>query len=75
MSRSYRKTLIRKERNPKMKRFANRIIRRKIKNPDFTNLKDGGHYRKIFDYWHISDWGYRYDPKTDYKYIRWYKNK
>jgi len=58
MARSYKKTPILKDRNPYMKTFANRIVRRRLSKPDY-GLANGKAYRKVVNSWDICDWVFR----------------
>ena len=52
MSKSYKKNPIVKDRNPRMKKYANRKFRR---TADKDYLLQGGLYKKNFESWDISD--------------------
>ena len=55
MSKSYKKNPIVKDRNPGMKKCANRKFRRTA-NGDY--LLQGGLYKKSFESWNISDYSH-----------------
>jgi len=55
MSRSYKKNPIVKDRNPWMKKYANRKLRRTA-NGDL--LLQNGSYKKAFESWEISDYAW-----------------
>lgn len=52
MSRSYKKTPLFCDRDPFMKRYYNRVIRRKR----LIDIPNGGHYRKMNCPWAICDY-------------------
>lgn len=58
MSRSYKKHHCVKDHNKFMKRYANRCVRRYLKNPE-VELK-GNAYRKFVESWDICDWIFYY---------------
>ena len=60
MSRSHKKFFCckDKERNPFMKRYANRCVRRALNN-DFDLELQHNSYRKFYDSWEISDYRFQ----------------
>ena len=66
MSRSYKKFPVRKQQADKdMKRFANKAVRRT------EDIPNGGSYKKCFESWEISDWGYIWTKQDAIN--NWYK--
>jgi len=58
MSRSYRKSPVIKDNGKgkkKQKAIANRVVRRKLKNPDYV-VPNGGSYTKEYESWRIADY-------------------
>lgn len=68
MSRSYRKNKILKDKNRWNKKYANRIVRRKMKKNLGLPHKDSD-YKKYYESWNISDYAFMYHSYQD-----WYKN-
>ena len=62
MSRSRRKSICRKMRNPFMKNQANRRVRRFTKE-----LSNGKEYKKLFCSWMISDYGCFYASQREFQ--------
>lgn len=60
MARSYKKAFV-KDRNPFMKNYANRLLRRHHYD---TEIPSGKHYRKWFESWSISDWSWSIEEPT-----------
>ncbi len=58
MARTYKKAWV-KDRNPFMKNYANRIVRR-----ERSDIPDGKQYRKFFCSWSISDWSWEWPEPT-----------
>lgn len=56
MSRSYKKEPVVKDYNRDSKKYANRKVRRKFKNCDYSN---GNAYRKLCCSWDICDYKFR----------------
>lgn len=66
MSRSYRKNTVLKDKNKWEKKYANHIVRQKMKRYiDFPH-KDSD-YKKYYESWNISDYACMY-----YSYQDWY---
>lgn len=75
MSRSYRKnTFVQDQGNKKAgKKFANRRVRRRMKNIDFFSSL--GSYKKLYESWDICDYTWGYLSYQDfYHYNRKYYN-
>ena len=64
MSRSHKKHFCCKDRNPYMKRYANRRVRQAL-NRDFDLELQHSDYRKFFRSWEICDWRF-YETWEDY---------
>lgn len=58
MSRSHKKNFITKDRNPYIKRYANRCVRRALNN-DFNLELQHNSYRKFYESYDICDWKFR----------------
>jgi hypothetical protein len=70
MARSFKKPWV-KDRNPFMKRVANRKVRRPW---NWEKIGDGKAYRKLTDPWDISDWCWVVDPPSRETSHPWLRN-
>lgn len=66
MSRSYRKHYIRKDKNLFGKKYANRMVRRKLnQEEDLPPLSDAD-YKKFYDSWNISDFSFGFISQNSF---------
>ncbi len=76
MSRSYRHHTYLKDRNPWMKKHFNRKIRRSNQER-FSDIPNGGFYKKLNCSWEISDFTFGYWDWEEFKHYnqKWYESE